>query len=282
MPENVKLVDENGNLLKTLTGNIDDSKMLQVFNGNANFDWYGRHMSFHTGSMTTLSQAISIGAIQLPIAVTASVYLGGDPTGASLTIREGSVEETNIFRVTDITETTIIIDRPIANNYSSGVSIEIVNENMVTLTGTLTNPISYTVQPPTGVVLDVNRIILEIRHDSAGDNSKFGDIDDGLSNGVVLRVNKTNNKKVLGVWANNGEIAQDMYDLTYNDKAGAGLFGTDGRWTFNGVEKDNFIVRLIGDNDDKLEVLIQDDLSDLSNFSIKVKGNLNPEGIVAP
>lgn len=279
---NVKIVDEDGLLINTVRGDTTTTKFLSMHDANAHFDWWGRHLQFFTGSTTTLTQDISIGAIELPINVTASVFLGGTPTGTNIFIKDGVNEETDHVSVIDITNTTILIDRPLQHNYSTLSTLEITNEDLSLLTGTMVSPIIYKAQPASGVIVDINRIIVDIVHTTAGDNSRFGNIIGGLTNGLVLKLNKTKNKKILSQWKTNGEIKNDMFDLDYTDKAGAGLFGTSGRWSFNGREKNNFAIRLIGDRNDKFEVLVQNDLSSLTSMKIKTWGNLAPQGIVAP
>lgn len=276
MPTDVRLADENGLLINTVEAHTSTIKYLSIHDANSHFSWWGRDFMNFTGSITTLSQDIAIGAVQLPIANTASVFLGVNPTGSEIFIKDGAKEETDHLRVTDITDTTIIIDRPLQNSYSTSSTVEIVHEDLSGMAGTLASPTSFIVQPPSGTIVDINRIIIEMIHDSAGDDSRFGNILGGIPNGVVLRENKANSKNILSVWRNNSKIKEDMFDLTYSDKAGSGLFSTSARWTFNSKGKDNFAIRLIGSNDDKLEILNQDDLGSLTSMVIKSKGNVVP------
>ena len=65
----------------------------------------------------------------------------------------------------------------------------------------------------------------------------------------------------------------DMYDVLYSDKAPAGNNGTNGRWTFTKAE---VVAELDGDASpiQKLEVLVQDDLTGLISFTMRGQGRV--------
>ena len=123
--------------------------------------------------------------------------------------------------------------------------------------------------PPLEEVWHIQRIILSILDATAMDDSKFGGIT-ALLNGVVVRENLSTGYHTLTDWKNNSDMIEDYYDLTYSNKAAAGQFGLRGRWTFS---NSGAIVKLDWALGDKLEILIQDDLTGLIHFGVKAQGH---------
>ena len=103
---------------------------------------------------------------------------------------------------------------------------------------------------------------------------KFGDLAE-LINGVVLRGNFGDGQQygTLTNWKRNGDIKTDMFDVEFDSRStGGGSYGTSGRGTF---KEAGAVVRLDGDDSDKVEVYIQDDLTALASFTMKFQGHLN-------
>lgn len=119
---------------------------------------------------------------------------------------------------------------------------------------------------------DITRLILLIEDNVVMDTAKFGGIG-ALTNGVVLRARNGIVKNLFNV-KTNGEFAVHSYDVTYDDKAPAGLFGIRIRSTFAGQEKRGVTIRLDRDTEDSLDLIIQDDLRDLSTFRAVAQGHV--------
>ena len=117
----------------------------------------------------------------------------------------------------------------------------------------------------------ITRIILAITDATAMDDAKFGGIT-ALTNGIVLRYKNTIYKNIFNI-KNNSEFALRAYDLTYSDKAPAGLFGLRVRRSFGGPDKNDVVIELAKDTDDELQLIIQDDLTGLSSFKIVAQGH---------
>jgi len=103
------------------------------------------------------------------------------------------------------------------------------------------------------------------------DDSKFGDIAGGLTNGVLLR---QNNGEINNIWnvKTNGEFGLLAYDTAYTDKAPAGSEGFRFRNTYAGQSKHGVTLRL--QPGETLEILIQDDLSGLEVFNVMAQGHI--------
>ncbi len=108
------------------------------------------------------------------------------------------------------------------------------------------------------------------------DDTKFGGIT-ALTKGVFLR-------KVNGVIKNifnaktNGDIALNCSTYSYADKAGAGNYGFRAIKTFGGQENQGVIIRLAGDTQDTLEIVVQDNLTGLTGMYIMAKGHTVSSG----
>jgi hypothetical protein len=102
------------------------------------------------------------------------------------------------------------------------------------------------------------------------DDSLFGGIT-ALTNGVVLR---QNNGVMTNIWnvKSNGEFGLLCFDTFETSKAPAGSFGFRFRNTYAGQAKHGVTLRL--EPGDTLEVLIQDDLTDLEDFAMMAQGHV--------
>jgi len=127
--------------------------------------------------------------------------------------------------------------------------------------------------PGLNVSIDIVRIIITIYAESTVNLSTFGDIEDGLTNGVTLR-------RVDGYYYNifnvktNGDISSIAYDtMEYaSTNPQQGQDGLVARLTFGGQDKMGVVLR-IGANED-LQLIINDDLTDLTSFVIMAEGSI--------
>lgn len=125
--------------------------------------------------------------------------------------------------------------------------------------------------PCIGEIIDITRFNGYLEDATAMDDALFGGIP-ALSEGIVLRKNGT---EVRNIWdaKTNGRLALiSAGDFDYTIKAPAGKFGARFRNTFNGREKHDSVIRLeVGE---KLELIVQDNLTGLDIFEIMAQGYL--------
>ena len=94
-----------------------------------------------------------------------------------------------------------------------------------------------------------------------------------MTNGVVLRVRVNGQYGTLTNWKTNGEINVDTGEVTFHLRSGGGgTHGTSGNGAFKG--RTGAVMRLDGDNGDRFEVYVQDDLTGLFFWNMKVQGHL--------
>ena len=177
--------------------------------------------------------------------------------------------------VTNVAGNVITFNAPLDMNITVDAVVQIALWNM-NINGSVTKKY-FSVSPPTGAKWDITRIIIGMTGESAMDDSTFGNLA-SLTNGVVLRrINGV--LENIFVVQNNGGFAERCYDTEYPTKVPAGIYAFRARRTFAGQEKNGVVIRLDGDSNDRLEFIINDDLSDASftKFACVVQGNVVEE-----
>lgn len=221
-----------------------------------------------TGVGSTLAVAASKGDTSITV-VDATGFVVGDRLKLTSTIATGQP----FLVITVIAVNAITLDRPLVIDLDIGDDADVVTTQL-NVVGSLAAPVVFRIMPPNGslsLIWQLTRLMISITDGAAMDDGKFGGIP-ALTNGVVLRVVKGNGSiQELTNWKTNGDMALDMYDITYTDKAPAGENGLRGRWTFTKAE---FIVELDGTALDQFQLLVQDNLSDLTSSEIKSQGRL--------
>jgi len=157
---------------------------------------------------------------------------------------------------------------------TNAVLYEIINNMGVNGSST---PQVFDITNGSEIPIDINRILLKMITTDAPGFGKFGDLT-ALTNGIVLRKNNGDGTYENIMEArNNSELALYAYDYTtYSATNPAqGVNGLALRFTFNGQDKHGVVVRLL--ENQKLECVIQDDLSDLIDFKIMAEGSYTDE-----
>lgn len=173
-------------------------------------------------------------------------------------------------QILSISGDTLKLDTPLDYNFSTSASIENRSPDLdVDGSG---SPISAVLAPAPGVKWDVTRIIIVMRHSTAGADNLFGNLP-SLTNGIVLRKSDGIHHTIFNA-KNNGQLAERMYDVEYKPAIGTSDDATRARRSFNGQDKNGVVIRLDGDSNEKLEVLIQDNLTGLNSFRIVAQGHI--------
>lgn len=222
------------------------------------------HFRQTTGASTTLSVAPSAGDTAISVASVAGISVGD-----LLTIFNTAQREPGHFHVISVADPVVTLSRPLDNAYDIGDSVKEIVIDMA-VSGTLASPVVYRVTPASYERFQLTRILMTMLDSTSMDDGKFGGLT-ALTNGVVLRINNGGTDRTITHWQSNGDMKDDMFDVAYADKAPAGQFGLSARMTFTKAE---FIADLDGAASDYIEILIQDDLTGLDNFNIKIQGRL--------
>jgi len=226
----------------------------------------------HTGVETTFSAAVTAGDTVINVADGSSIN-NNDP----IELKNGTVEVTFPIVISGGGTNTLQLDRPIDNDFAIGDTVLVVSTDM-RVNGSISAPVSFKMQPEVDEIWHIVRFLLAMIHSSEADDSKFGGIA-ALTNGCILRgYNATADQfRTFTNWKSNFDIKMDMFDLEYTDKAGGTNFGTNGR----GAIKDatGAVPQIDGGAGDYLELLIQDDLTGLSKFSLKGQGHIHDPNV---
>jgi hypothetical protein len=258
---NAQLQDGSGNPIESLNGAIN------VHVADVHDTLINRNAANFTGTTSTLNGAVSAGAVQITVN-DAATFVATD----WLQLTDGTTQETNFVQVVDATADPVLeIDRPLDNSYSNGAGVEKVLVNLASTVGSRAAPISYIIQPPTDETWHILRMLISITDDTntAMTYAVFGNIA-ALTNGVVVRRDNNGTHMTLTNWKKNADFIEDAYDWDPNITSPANEYGMKVRWT---LEKAGSYVKLIGSTNDHIEILIQDDLTALDDFQIKLQGH---------
>jgi hypothetical protein len=174
--------------------------------------------------------------------------------------------------VVSVSTLALTMDTLIDSEFLSASTVVIVaDKHLNTVAGSAATPIIYQIGPiGPAIVVDITRIMGTIIDDVAMDDGKFGGID-ALTNGIALRLN---NGVISNHWnaKTNGDLGLICFDSAYTDKAPAGENGFRFRNTYAGPSKHGVTLRLMAG--EILEILIQDDLTGLTDFQMMAQGHV--------
>lgn len=221
----------------------------------------------HTGVSTTLAVPITAGDISITV-VNPAGFVAND----NIQIENGVIETTHP-QIIGIAGPVFTLDRPIDNDFAIGDPVEQVEIDISTSVGSIGSPVSFKLIPDADQTWHIVRFLLGMIHASDADDGLFGSIA-ALTNGCTLRAYNglADQFRTFTNWKSNGDIKMDMFDLIYTDKAGPGVFGTNGRGSIKiGT---GAVPAISGANGDYIELLVQDDLTGLIKFNLKGQGHL--------
>ena len=256
--------DGAGNPLSSYLDNTG-KYVLNVHDADVHNILINRHFVNFDTATENPTVAIVSGDTIILVADTTGFIVGG-----TIVIKDaaGDVREHHFVVTAVVANTSITVDRPIDNAYTTSATLEVVSMNM-NVVGSLAAPISYILKPPVDEVWHIVRILLSITDASAMDDALFGGLP-ALTNGVTIREVRSNTTTLTN-WKANKDMKEDMYDVDYALKAPAGFYGLNGRWTFKNA---GVALRLDGAEGDFIEVLIQDNLTGLVTFRVKGQGHI--------
>ncbi len=217
-------------------------------------------------NQTTLTADADVGDTVISVA-SASGFIAGKRVGLFMGTGEFYFGDVISVNVLDIT-----LDTPLDRAYGSGATA-IASTNHMNVLGSLASPEVFQIGPigvAVDVDIDITRIMGIITDAGAMDDGKFGSLN-ALTNGIVLR---QNNGVMSNIWnvKTNGDLALISFDASYTDKAPAGENGFRFRSTYAGQNKHGVAIRL--EAGDTLELLVQDDLTTLTDFQMMAQGHV--------
>jgi len=265
VPKTRRLHDGSGNPLASYAGE-NNAFSLNVHDADTHNVLVNRHFINFDSVTENPTAAIVSGDTVVLVASTTGFVAG--VTMIVIKDAGGDVREHH-FEVTAISvNTSITLNRPVDNAYTTSATLEAVATNMAVV-GSLAAPVVYEVKPPSDEVWHLTRILMSITDQTAMDDALFGGIG-ALTNGVTIIESRVS-ESTFSNWRSNSSFKEDMYDVSYSTKAPSGYFGLTCRWTFKNA---GVAVRLVGSRGDSLKILIQDDLTGLDTFRVKAQGHI--------
>lgn len=175
--------------------------------------------------------------------------------------------------VISISVNDLTLDTPLDSDFEIGDTVG-TGINDLNVDGSITPQVFVFrgADPGIDVTVDVTRIIIQITTNTGVDFSKFGDIDGGLLNGVVMRRVDGFVQNIFNI-KTNADIANLTFDYRELDPLNpSGVNGIISRLTFAGQNKMGVVLR-IGPGE-MLEFIVQDDLTSLLSFRIVIEGSV--------
>lgn len=148
-----------------------------------------------------------------------------------------------------------------------------VNTNMNKV-GTLAAPVKFTTTPPNGIAWDITRVMISMITATEPDDSEFGDIA-RLINGVFCGCESDEYTQYTVNIKDNQGFRDTAFDVVYVPRSvPLGAYGISVRKTFAGPEKYGVAMRLEGLKNRKFVKYIQDDLTGILRYRLKVMGHV--------
>jgi hypothetical protein len=165
--------------------------------------------------------------------------------------------------VLSVSTNTIELDTPINAAFPADTTFVARTTKEMNVDGS-TNRQIFSIAPPTDVTIHITRIMFQLITTDPIALDKFGDIDDGLVRGLVLRSSNGINVNYWNV-KTNGDLVGIMYDVTpYAGDKAFNVNGLGGRITYGGESKHGAVISLsLGDT---LDAIVQDDMTTLLRF----------------
>lgn len=256
--QKTQIVDGSGNVIGSL------NNALNIHDADIHTKIITRHFIDFDSSTEAIS-SVSAGDTVLLVASTT-----GFTTDDDVVLKDsgGDVREHHFVVGAVVADTSIALNRPVDIAYATGTIEEVIVNMNVDGSG---STLIYEIAPPSDEVWHITRMLI-----SATDTSVNACTDDNfvtigaLTNGVILRENKSV-LYTIEDWKSNDEMKLSMFDLVCSPSPPAGVEGVSGRFTF---EKAKVIVRLDGSLGETLQILIQDDLTDLLTLIMKAQGHI--------
>lgn len=169
---------------------------------------------------------------------------------------------------------TIGIDTPLSDIISPTSVIHEESHNM-NVNGSVT-PAIFSVDMSnrlSSLAFDITQILVHLLDGSAMDDGLFGGIP-SLTKGVVIR--RVEGDKIHNICniKNNGDFINTFNSGDYRSKAPAGSYAFSSTITMQTLFGTGVVSRLHAVTNDRIEILIQDDLTGLTHFNARVAGHV--------
>lgn len=166
---------------------------------------------------------------------------------------------------------TITLDRPFDFAFTTSATVTRTTKEMNV--DWSTTPLVYRVSPVgTTVKFDITKLIFHIEDDTAMDSGKFWGIT-ALTKGIVIRKKDGVYKSIFNA-KSNWDFAHHCANVSYDDKAPNGQYWFRAIKQIWGQDNHGVVIRLDPALNDELQVIIQDNLTALTEFHCIALGHV--------
>lgn len=179
------------------------------------------------------------------------------------------MNEPIIFTIRSINGNTLTLDTPLTFSYDIGTTVKEVTTNLA-VNGSLSNPMIFTSDLPSNKIVHITNTNLSILDDNQMDDGSFAG-EEALSNGLVIRAVTEGETRVFTNWKRNRDVREDVFSAEYVDKQQSNEYGFSAN--YNLKQNLGSVIYLEETLGDKYEVLVQDNLTNITSIRIKLQGH---------
>ena len=223
--------------------------------------------------LQTLDETVTLGA---PTTINSRVIQLS--TGDAAKVQPGNVieiaDDDNTFYQAyvlsvDVGNDTVTARDLMNHTYPVTSTVIISNDDLSKVDGSGSGYVEFKVKPLPNQSGDITRVIVGIQGPNEMDFSQFGS-DDPLPVGLLLRVLRDDGQyENIATFTSNGTFVTRGFDHVFQTpKGGNSTHGFAARVTFAGQSKHGVVIRLDGNLNEELQLVVQDNLSAGSNSSI--------------
>jgi hypothetical protein len=283
-PVNCRILDVNGNPYSptsTLPTTVYDESgnPITITRGNLNVlagdqitppldSLFAQSISNFTISAPTVASGVDAGDLEYTFEATAG---HGIVATDEILLLDTAADKSFYAEVLNVAVNTITVDRPIDHLFPTATTLGRIVTTEMAVDGSVT-PQIFSLRAG-AVPVDSVRFLITMTDDTSMDDSRFGGIA-ALTRGLVLRIVNSFQKTIF-CFKSNQEIKQFCYDVSYSDRAPAGSFGLVARISFGGQSKHGVVLRI--SDDDVIQWVVQDDLTELTSLKVSVQGHETEE-----
>lgn len=174
-------------------------------------------------------------------------------------------------QVIAVNTNTITFDRPFDYAFTTSALVQRTTKELNV--DWSTTPQIYKISPVwLNVKFDITKLIFHIEDDTAMDSGKFWGIT-ALTKGVVLRKKDGVYKSIFNA-KTNGDFAHHCQEVQYDDKAPSGQYWFRAIKQIWGQDNHGVVIRLDPALNDELQVIIQDNLTTITEFHCIALGHV--------
>jgi len=248
-------------LLNTISdNNIEDIDSFDVYVQDQTtfpFDIYA-HTIVNTTSITA------------DVPIYSDYIIVSDSSGAIPGMAIDIVSDDRFFQslIKSVDGNNISLFSPIDSVFSVGDIVDFGDWDFSTADGSV-DPVSFYVKIPNSVSYDFYTMTMSIEDNIVMYDSTFGSLP-SLTNGFIARA-VDGNSKTFFIITNNAGFRENGFTIVYDAKVPSGTYSMNA--VKNIREVNGVALRLNGEEDEYVEFIVRDDLTDLNKMAIAVHGH---------